>query len=59
MRASGPIDERYFIELLALVVVAGLTAIGAFVHGDVFFGVFFGATTGVVSTHAIRWSVDM
>ena len=59
MPSSAPTEERYFIELLALVVVAALTAIGAYVHGDVFFLVFFGATTGLLSTEAIRWAVHL
>jgi hypothetical protein len=33
--------------------------LAALMHGDVFFGMFFGAATGVAAPHLIRRSIDL
>src|SRR5262249_26545520 len=62
--ASGSVDRtgatamQHFVELLGLTVLA-LIAAATLMHGDVFFGVFFGVATGAAWTHLIRHCLDL
>jgi hypothetical protein len=50
---------RNYIELTVLTALAVVSAVAALVHGDVLFGVVFGAAAGVGGGHLIRRSVDL
>jgi hypothetical protein len=50
---------QHFVELLGLTVLAMIAAATALMHGDVFFGVFFGVATGAAWTHLIRRCLDL
>ena len=47
------------VELLGLTVLAMIAAATALMHGDVFFGVFFGVATGAAWTVLIRHCLNM
>jgi hypothetical protein len=39
--------------------LAAVLAVAALIHGDNFFAVFFGATTGITASDLIRRAVDL
>jgi len=47
-------DAKRLLELGGLGVLAGAGAVAAFLHGNVFFAVFFGAATGYVWSDLLR-----
>jgi hypothetical protein len=50
---------RSFLELTTITALAAVSTVAALMHGDVFFGMFFGAATGVAAPHLIRRSIDL
>ena len=52
-------NVKPFLELTTITGLAAVSTVAALMHGDVFFGVFFAAATGVAATHLIRRSVDL
>jgi hypothetical protein len=58
-RAQYMRGMRNYIELTVLTALAVVSAVAALMHGDVLFGVVFGAAAGVGGGHLIRRSVDL
>ena len=52
-------DLKPFIELTMITALAAVSTVAALIHGDNFFGLFFGAATGIAASHLIRRSVDL
>jgi hypothetical protein len=52
-------DLKPFLELTMIAALAAVLAVAALIHGDNFFGVFFGATTGITASDLIRRAVDL
>ena len=47
-----------FLELVGLTAVADMSAVAALMHGQVFFGAFFGVTFALAGSHLIRRSLE-
>jgi hypothetical protein len=52
-------DVKPFLDLTTITALAAVSTVAALMHGDVFFGMFFGAATGFAAAHLIRRSVDL
>ena len=52
-------DVKLFLELTMITALAAVSTVAALVHGDIFFGMFFAAATGIAASHLIRRSVDL
>jgi predicted trehalose synthase len=61
MDRRDELDDRYeaFLDLTTTTALAALSTVIALMHGDVFFGMLFGAATGFTATHLIQRSVDL
>jgi hypothetical protein len=52
-------DVKLFLELTMITALAAVSTVAALVHGDIFFGMFFAAATGIAASRLIRRSVDL
>ena len=52
-------DVKLFLELTMITALAAVSTVAALAHGDIFFGMFFAAATGIAASHLIRRSVDL
>jgi hypothetical protein len=52
-------EVNHFLELTMITALAVVSTVAALVHGEVLFGVFFGAITGFAGTQLIRRSVNL
>jgi hypothetical protein len=61
MYRRDELDDRYeaFLDLTTTTGLAALSTVAALMHGDVFFGMLFGAATGFAATNLIQRSVDL
>ena len=48
-----------FLDLTTITALAAVSTAAALMHGDAFFGMFFGAATAFSAVHLIRRSVDL
>ena len=48
-----------YLELVGLTALAMIAAATALMHGDVFFGAFFGGAAALTGAHLIRRAVDL
>jgi hypothetical protein len=52
-------DLKPFLDLTNTTALAAVSTAAALMHGDVFFGILFGAATYFAAVHLIRHSVDL
>jgi hypothetical protein len=52
-------DLKPFLDLMTTTALAAVGTAAALMHGDAFFGMFFGGATAFAAVHLIRRSVDI